>query len=329
MGGLYRKVMTSFWREMDKYTPEDKYFYLYLLTNDSTSLSGVYQISIKRMAFELGYDTETVEKLIERFVEYGKIGYSREYCELIVYNWYKTHYTKNKDSQAAISTELAQHVKTPEFRYFAWTHMTEIPWPEENTPTGDPQGGHRVPTGGPEGKSDNTPGTPAVVSISNSNSISNSTSGDEKQTDPDPAADEPQPPAKRKSRKKELAPEDRELYHTLESGFLKKNGGQFTSWKKEGEAIKGLIAKARARAPDYPEDYIKAAARKFWELKSTDTSARGFWRGQPFTPSTLNSDTIFDRVMEQFRDAEVDEDLKEYYRERGINLETGEFLEVG
>ena len=44
---LYPKVM-------EEMTPEDKYFYLYLLTNPCTNMIGVYRIVKKQMAFDLG-----------------------------------------------------------------------------------------------------------------------------------------------------------------------------------------------------------------------------------------------------------------------------------
>ena len=52
---------------VDDFTPEDRYFYLYLLTNPHTNLCGCYEISFKQMSDELGYTKETVEKLIRRF----------------------------------------------------------------------------------------------------------------------------------------------------------------------------------------------------------------------------------------------------------------------
>ncbi|WP_231597694.1 hypothetical protein [Bacillus sp. SA1-12] len=44
----YRMVRTEFWRDsiaLDEMTPEDKYFYLYLLTNPKTTQIGIYRIT--------------------------------------------------------------------------------------------------------------------------------------------------------------------------------------------------------------------------------------------------------------------------------------------
>ena len=49
----FRLVYTEFWQDpkvMEEMTPEDKYFYLYLLTNPCTNMIGVYRIVKKQMA---------------------------------------------------------------------------------------------------------------------------------------------------------------------------------------------------------------------------------------------------------------------------------------
>lgn len=45
---IFRQVHTSFWNDVkvqEDFTPEDKYFFLYLLTNPQTKQIGVYQIT--------------------------------------------------------------------------------------------------------------------------------------------------------------------------------------------------------------------------------------------------------------------------------------------
>ena len=83
-------VDTSFWMngKMDDFTPEDKYFMLYLLTNPFTTQLGIYEISIKQVAFQLGYPMETVRDLIDRFEnKYGMILFSKETNEIAIKNY--------------------------------------------------------------------------------------------------------------------------------------------------------------------------------------------------------------------------------------------------
>lgn len=47
MMAKYRMVRTDFWKNpivSEEMTPEDKYFYLYLLTNPHTTQTGIYKI---------------------------------------------------------------------------------------------------------------------------------------------------------------------------------------------------------------------------------------------------------------------------------------------
>ncbi len=72
----YRMVRTEFWKNpvvMEEMTPEDKYFYLYLLTNPQTTQIGIYKITKKQMAFDLGYSIETVQSLMDRFINHHRL----------------------------------------------------------------------------------------------------------------------------------------------------------------------------------------------------------------------------------------------------------------
>jgi hypothetical protein len=64
----FRMVRVDFWRNpvvSEKMSPEDRYFYLYLLTNPNTTQIGIYQITKKQMAFDLGYSIESVHSLMD------------------------------------------------------------------------------------------------------------------------------------------------------------------------------------------------------------------------------------------------------------------------
>lgn len=88
--GIKRVVDTAFWTDgkVDEFTPEDKYFMLYLLTNPFTTQLGIYEISIKQVAFQLGYSMEAVKALIERFEKkYGIVIYSPKTHEIAIKNF--------------------------------------------------------------------------------------------------------------------------------------------------------------------------------------------------------------------------------------------------
>ncbi|WP_040344921.1 DnaD domain protein [Neobacillus bataviensis] len=109
----YRMVRTDFWKNpvvSEEMTPEDKYFYLYLLTNPHSTQIGIYKITKKQMAFDLGYSIETVHSLMERFIEHHKlIRYNPETRELAIKNWGKENLQKGgKPVMDCIFSELKE-----------------------------------------------------------------------------------------------------------------------------------------------------------------------------------------------------------------------------
>lgn len=87
----YRHVYSSFWSDMDvvaKFTPEDKFFMLYILTNPHTTQIGIYKIPKKVMAYEIGYSIESINLLIDRFENKHKIiKYNEDTMEIAIKNW--------------------------------------------------------------------------------------------------------------------------------------------------------------------------------------------------------------------------------------------------
>lgn len=88
--GIKRIVDTSFWTDgkVDEFTPEDKYFMLYLLTNPFSTQLGIYEISVKQVAFHMGYSIDAVKALIERFENnYEMIVFSKQTNEIAIKNF--------------------------------------------------------------------------------------------------------------------------------------------------------------------------------------------------------------------------------------------------
>lgn len=89
----YRMVHTEFWMSpvvSEEMTPEDRYFFLYLLTNPHTKQTGIYRITKKQIAFDMGYSIESVNALMIRFIQHHKlIRYNPETRELAIKNWGK------------------------------------------------------------------------------------------------------------------------------------------------------------------------------------------------------------------------------------------------
>lgn len=88
--GVKRIVDTAFWTDskVDDFSPEDKYFMLYLLTNPFTRQLGIYEISVKQAAFQMGYSIDAFNVLLDRFEnKYHIILYSKETGEIAIKNF--------------------------------------------------------------------------------------------------------------------------------------------------------------------------------------------------------------------------------------------------
>lgn len=73
-----RSVNTRFWDDVYivDLDPIEKLVFLYFLTNPLTNLAGIYEISIRRIAFDTGIDKDMISKIIERFTKDNKIYYA-------------------------------------------------------------------------------------------------------------------------------------------------------------------------------------------------------------------------------------------------------------
>ena len=93
MKEVRRCVSTGFWNDdkvLNDFSPEDKYFMLYLLTNPYTTQLGVYHLPLKKVALELGYSLEAVNTLLDRFEnKYRIIKFNRATSEIAIKNYLK------------------------------------------------------------------------------------------------------------------------------------------------------------------------------------------------------------------------------------------------
>ena len=128
---IYRQVHVSFWQDsfILDLTPEEKYFYLYLMTNSKTSQCGAYEIPKKVIELETGYNRETVDKLLQRFIDYGKIEYCDSTKEILLKNWYRHNSSKSPKVVACVTKEV-EKIKSTEFKRYC-TDTVCIEWGEK------------------------------------------------------------------------------------------------------------------------------------------------------------------------------------------------------
>jgi Txe/YoeB family toxin of Txe-Axe toxin-antitoxin module len=107
---VYRQVHCEFWQDafVLDLTPEEKYFYIYLMTNGKTTQCGIYELPKRIMETETGYSRETVEKLLLRFIEYGKVQYNEATKEIFMLNWVKYNFINSPKVKKCIEKEISK-----------------------------------------------------------------------------------------------------------------------------------------------------------------------------------------------------------------------------
>ena len=125
--GIKRIVDTQFWNDdkiVDYFSPEDKLFMLYLMTNPHTTQLGIYPINEKVMAFELGYSKDTISVLLERFEnKYKLIKYSKTTKEIAIKNYLKYSIVKGGKPVEDLLTKEINQVKDKELIRFVYENM--------------------------------------------------------------------------------------------------------------------------------------------------------------------------------------------------------------
>ena len=91
--GRISSINTGFWTSpqvVDNFTPEERYVYLYCLTNPRTNLCGCYEVSIKTIAFETGMERYEVRDILDLLQHrHGVICYDADTRELFISGQYQ------------------------------------------------------------------------------------------------------------------------------------------------------------------------------------------------------------------------------------------------
>ena len=113
--GIKRVVDTQFWTDdkvIEMFSPEDKLFMLYLMTNPHTTQLGIYALSKKVMAFETGYSSDTISVLLDRFeTKYDLIRYSNDTKEVAIKNYLRHSIIKGGKPVEDLLTKEISKVK--------------------------------------------------------------------------------------------------------------------------------------------------------------------------------------------------------------------------
>lgn len=127
--GINRVVNTDFWDDekvLDNFSPEDKLFWLFLLTNPQSKQLGIYKLPIKKISFYTGYDENAVSILLDRFEKfYNVIKYNKETQEVAILNYLKWSIIRGgKPVEDCIKADM-EKVKDKSLITFVYKHLAE------------------------------------------------------------------------------------------------------------------------------------------------------------------------------------------------------------
>ena len=135
----YRTVNMQFWTDAkvaDDFSRDEKYFFLYLLTNPHTNMAGCYEITVKQMAIETDLSKDEIAAALTSLEQkHGVVKYSHETKELLLLNWYKYSWTTSIKFRTALREEILS-IKNAEYKKYviakfnAASDTVSIPYPK-------------------------------------------------------------------------------------------------------------------------------------------------------------------------------------------------------
>ena len=103
-----RYIDTSFWDDswVQELDPSEKLLYIYLLTNPLTNIAGVMELTVKRICFDTGFNSDTVTHILRKFEEAKKVYRYNNY--IIIRNFPKHQQLKSDNVIKGIAAILCK-----------------------------------------------------------------------------------------------------------------------------------------------------------------------------------------------------------------------------
>lgn len=269
--GVKRPVDTDFWTDgkVDDFSPEDKYFMLYLLTSPFSRQLGIYEISVKQAAFQMGYSVDAFNVLLERFeTKYNMIVYSKETSEVAILNFLRRSVMKGgKPVEDCILQDMAK-VKNKKLIDLVFLYLrNRTDWDDINATV-----------------------RKIVTTYLNENDIHNDNDNDNDRTGNESSTIRPRIDGKAFA---EVQSEQEKLKESYQSivGYLNEKAG--THYKATTEKTKSAI-RARLAEGFTVDDFKTVIDKKCAE-----------WIGDPKMEQYLRPETLFGTKFESYLNAKV------------------------
>ena len=140
---IYRNISIGFWADAKVYEDldiEERYLFLYLLTNTHTNLCGCYEVGVRQAMNETGMTKVSFQKAMNALDhKHNMIRYDSDNNEVLILHWNKYNWSRSEKLIGAVKKEIA-NVKTESFkRYLYGLIDRDTPMDRgtdlENTPT--------------------------------------------------------------------------------------------------------------------------------------------------------------------------------------------------
>lgn len=125
----FRQIHVSIWKDtwfLDL-EPDEKLLFIYLFSNESTSLSGMYRLSQKVISFETGIDKKRMAEIMDNFARAGKV--YTEADVIWVVHMRKFHETKSSKVLTRIAGDIADIPDCTLKRQYIAYYKPNIPYP--------------------------------------------------------------------------------------------------------------------------------------------------------------------------------------------------------
>lgn len=130
MRKIKRVVSTGFWNDkkvVDMFSVEDRYFYLYLLTNPNTTQLGIYELPISTASNETGYNKDVIRVLLDRFEnKYDMIRYSHDTGEVAIKNYLRHSIVKGGAPVKDCLIKELKQVNDVSLIYYIYDYISNI-----------------------------------------------------------------------------------------------------------------------------------------------------------------------------------------------------------
>lgn len=107
---IYRRIHTKIWSDnwFSGLETNTKLLFIYLFSNETTSISGIYELPLRRIEFDTGLDVDTIKTILCNLERTGKIFY--DYDASVI--WVKNLQKYNDSTSIMIKKRIIADIKS-------------------------------------------------------------------------------------------------------------------------------------------------------------------------------------------------------------------------